>query len=66
MKNMKITRNALGEKVVVNKFGIRTGKVEKNGNIINSFGKVKGIYMGGIIYKTDKSGNIKNYPKIKF
>jgi hypothetical protein len=60
---MKIVRNALGETVVVNKFGMRTGKVGSNGNITGHFGKVKGIYMGGTIYKTDRKGNIKS-PKI--
>lgn len=60
---MRIVRNALGEKVVVNKFGIRTGKVSPSGNLVGRFGKVKGIYMGGTFYKTDRKGNIK-LPKI--
>jgi len=57
---VKIIRNAIGERVAVNNFGIRIGKVNSNGDFIDRFGRKKGIYMCGTIYKTDRKGNIKS------
>ena len=63
---MRVIRNALGETVAVNMFGMRTGKVSPSGNVVGRFGKVKGIYMGGTFYKTDRNGNIKTINALKF